>query len=279
MIRLLRDFRFIPIALVATSALFALKLLGLVLDGGYVLGDPDARSADDIDITGSVAGRKDPALPVLPPAPPAPRQSWAQQMFNYPDITGSVAGPNPPEQEPTRASRPSPQDPPGGHAGWTPVPVETDKPVSPAERAILERLQARRGELEARSRELDMRENLIKAAEKRIEARIAELKDLEGRVATAVQQQDDGEAQQFKNVVTMYENMKAKDAAKIFDRLDLRVLVDVATQINPRRMSDILAQMAPEGAERLTVELATRAVNKDKSADLPKIEGRPTAAQ
>ena len=124
-----------------------------------------------------------------------------------------------------------------------------------------------------------MREDLIKAAEKRIEARIAELKDLEARVAAAVQQKDESEAARFKNLITMYENMKAKDAAKIFDRLDLRILVDVATQLNPRRMSDILAQMTAESAEHLTVELATRAANKDKTAQLPKIEGRPTTAQ
>ena len=79
------------------------------------------------------------------------------------------------------------------------------------------------------------------------------------------------------NVVSMYENMKAKDAAKIFDRLDMKVLVEVATQLNPRRMSDVLAQMSPEAAERLTVELAARPKDKSNPADLPKIEGRPLA--
>ncbi len=77
----------------------------------------------------------------------------------------------------------------------------------------------------------------------------------------------------------MYENMKAKEAAKIFDRLDIKVLLEVATQINPRRMSDILAQMTPEAAERLTVELAARRGRRRTTvnpADLPKIEGRPT---
>ena len=50
----------------------------------------------------------------------------------------------------------------------------------------------------------------------------------------------------------------------------------MAIQINPRRMSDILAQMAPESAERLTVELASR--SKDRPpAELPKIDGRPTS--
>jgi hypothetical protein len=41
-------------------------------------------------------------------------------------------------------------------------------------------------------------------------------------------------------------------------------------------MSDILAQMLPESAERLTVELAARSGGKDKPADLPKIEGKPS---
>jgi flagellar motility protein MotE (MotC chaperone) len=121
-----------------------------------------------------------------------------------------------------------------------------------------------------------MRESLLKAAEKRVEGRIAELKELELRFNNAIQQRDEGEAARFKNVVTMYENMKAKDAAKIFDRLEVKILVEIATQINPRRLSDILAQMSPEAAERLTVELAARSAAKDKAAELPKIEGKPT---
>src|SRR5262249_52199529 len=144
-------------------------------------------------------------------------------------------------------------------------------PMSVAERALLERLSERREELDARAKDLDMRENLLKAAEKRLETRINELKDLEARVNTALQTKTDGEAARFKNLVTMYESMKAKEAAKIFDRLDMRVLIEVATQINPRRMSDILALMTPEAAEKLTVELAIRAKDKAATAELPKI--------
>jgi hypothetical protein len=44
---------------------------------------------------------------------------------------------------------------------------------------------------------------------------------------------------------------------------------------------DILALMAPEAAQRLTVELATRAhaAAKGGPGDLPKIEGRPTTPE
>jgi flagellar motility protein MotE (MotC chaperone) len=90
---------------------------------------------------------------------------------------------------------------------------------------------------------------------------------------------DKMEVQRFKSIVSMYENMKPKDAARIFDRLDMKILVDVSTQINPRRMSDILGQMSSEAAERLTVELAHRASAQPKTASpdqLPKIEGKPS---
>ena len=76
----------------------------------------------------------------------------------------------------------------------------------------------------------------------------------------------------------MYEGMKPMDAAKIFDRLEMSVLIEIASQIAPRKMSDIVGLMLPEAAEKLTIELARRATGGDKPtslADLPKIEGRP----
>jgi flagellar motility protein MotE (MotC chaperone) len=123
-----------------------------------------------------------------------------------------------------------------------------------------------------------VRENLLAATEKRVEARLAEIKEAEARINATVHKKDEAEAARFKSLVSMYENMKAKDAAKIFDRLEMRVLLELASQINPRRMSDILSQMSPEVAERLTGEIAVRAGAVEKPAatpDLPKIEGRP----
>ena len=62
-----------------------------------------------------------------------------------------------------------------------------------------------------------------------------------------------------------------------FSKLEMPVLIEIASQIAPRKMSDIMGLMQTDAAERLTVELARRAGG-DKSdggtADLPKIEGR-----
>ncbi|MGC2123672.1 MAG: flagellar protein FlbB, partial [Xanthobacteraceae bacterium] len=161
--------------------------------------------------------------------------------------------------------------------------IQTDGPPPPtgAERAILERLQQRREELDTRAHELDIRESLIQGAEKRMDAKLAELKQVEAQIKAATQQKNEAAATQLKGLVTMYENMKARDAAKIFDGLDTNVLIEVASRINPRTMADIVAQMQPENAERLTVELADKAQSHVKDGDasvsnLPKIEGQPT---
>ena len=155
-------------------------------------------------------------------------------------------------------------------------PEENQQPISPSERAILERLQARRQELEQRAREIDIRESLLKAAEMRIESRVDEMKAIEAKTSAVNDQKAEAENARFKGIVTMYEGMKPKDAAKVFDRLEMPVLIEIASQIAPRKMSDILGLMQTDAAERLTVELARRAGG-DKStpgADLPKIEGK-----
>jgi len=267
------NFRVIPLVLAAIIGLVTLKTLGLVLDGGYIFNDREVAASD--------------------------KPSWAQEMFNFPtgrsrpqidpvEITGSVSAKKDDKKDDKSEAKDGGKDAvkeaakEGGKPAETPMPQPTvinpdARTVSPSERAILERLQERRQELEARAREIDIRENLLKAAEKRIEGKVEEMKAVEARIGVAKEQKTEADAARFKGIVTMYEAMKPKDAAKIFDRLDMAVLIEVASQIAPRKLSDIVGLMQPDAAERLTVELARRAGG-DKTAsanDLPKIEGRP----
>jgi flagellar motility protein MotE (MotC chaperone) len=274
--RRIRDLRIIPIVVFAAACLLALKLIGIGLDGGYVM--PPANAPGEprepkIETTAAA------------PSPMASKLSWAQEMFGFPDTTASVAS-KPAEKPAEGDKKDAPKDssgavnPPKPGPDGTPVSVDGPRQPSPGERAVLERLQDRRQELDARSREIDIRENLLKAMEKRLEAKAAEIKEIEARIAAAAQKKDEADAAKLKNLVTMYENMKAKEAARIFDRLDMKVLLEVASQITARRMSDIMAQMTPEAAERLTVELASRA-SPDKfqpATGLPKIEGKPNGS-
>jgi flagellar motility protein MotE (MotC chaperone) len=304
MIDYIRDLRLIPIALIASACLLVLKTADLVLHSSYFLpGDNAPLTAADVSITHPMPDGTQ---------PPGSPSSWAQQMFNFPDgngarpapakipmpapppplrfadkesdITGSVTTPAEPGDAKSKPPAPlAPLGKDGKPAAPPPngivIPTEGAALPTGAERAILERLQARREELDTRARELDLRESLIQGAEKRVEARLNELKEVEARIKVETAQKDQAQVAGLKDLVTMYENMKPRDAAKIFDRLDVAVLIQVASQINPRKMSDIMAQMSADTAERLTVELANKAqpVKAGAAAALPKIDGQPSA--
>jgi flagellar motility protein MotE (MotC chaperone) len=317
MMRMKRELRLIPIVLLATICLFALKVSGIVFDGGYTLADRlQGRHLTDLKITTADSVPEYPKIVAEDRA--AADVSWAQAMFNYrgpgdgepktsdaakSDVTGSVGGGSDKAAKPRsddithssggggeKKTEEAPATPPLKTSTKPPEPTKLDvggepqplapqgKINSPGERAILGRLQDRRQELETRNRELDMRESLIKAAEKRLEAKVNELKEIEGRIKAASGARDETEAQRFKSIVAMYEGMKPKEAARIFDRLDMRILAEVATTLKSRTMSEILAQMSPEAAEKLTVELANRANAQPKAqnaGELPKIDGKP----
>ena len=142
----------------------------------------------------------------------------------------------------------------------TPVDVLAG-PVAPSrtEELILERLSQRRQELQQRDQDIELREQLLQQAEERLEARLQGLRD--GRRPAAVEAALANEAARegLKNLVVMYETMRPKEAARVFDRLGLDILVPVVLEMNPRKMAEVLAVMSPEAAERLTVALARRA--------------------
>jgi hypothetical protein len=177
MIRVACDFRLIPIVLLATVCLFALKVSGLVFDGGYTLGERMQNNAKPkIETT---TAENLPAYPKITVAdkgvmPDATRQrsagprSWAQDMFSYndanrDDVTGSTKkddagaakkeepaagghGAPPPAAGPPLTTSEKPPEPAKLEVGGNAYPLEPGKINSPGERAVLERLQDRRQE-------------------------------------------------------------------------------------------------------------------------------------
>lgn len=148
------------------------------------------------------------------------------------------------------------------------------------EQVLLDRLSARRTELESYEQELVMRASLIDAAEKRVNERTSTLTALEAQIATLVEERKRLEEEQFAAIVSMYGTMKPKDAAGIFNELDIDILVRVAKMISPRKMAPILAAMNTPRAQELTVRLASEtSENPDQMgaadiAALPQIVGQ-----
>ena len=126
------------------------------------------------------------------------------------------------------------------------------------ELVLLQSLSQRREELEQRAREIDEREVLLKAAEQRIEQRIGELERLQASIEALLVEHDEQTEAQIKSLVKIYESMKPKDAARIFEELDLDVLLEVIGRMKERKTAPILAKMNPQRAKTVTLELAQR---------------------
>lgn len=143
------------------------------------------------------------------------------------------------------------------------------------------RLGERRADLDAREKELEMRMALVEAAEKRIEERTNVLKALEAQIGAMVEEKKSDEKEQFAGIVAMYETMKPKEAATIFNTLDNDILLRVARAMSPRKMAPILARMEPLKAKTLTAGLARQEAEPtvapgtvEDLASLPQIVGQ-----
>ncbi len=245
------SFRLLPIVLVAITALFLLKSLGLLTNGGYTLLGVDTVVAQS-------------QLPVETTSPAA--QNENNQTLEEDERLSTI------EEAAAKRAADSLFE-----ATTTPVPESKEEEPAPvfensngeitlfnandgtelSKDAVLQRLSERRSELDSREQALELQEGLVAAAEARLNERIANLEAVEARVQSLLDRQDDQEQAQFDALVSMYANMKSSDAANVFNSLSMDILLRLATKMSPRKMSPILADMSVERAQQLTIQIAT----------------------
>ena len=123
---------------------------------------------------------------------------------------------------------------------------------------LVKHLTDRREELEKRGRAMEQREALIAAAEKRIDQKMTELQSVRQEIQNLLKQVDDKQRAQIESLVRIYENMKPKDAARIFEALEMPVLMEVVERMKESKTAPVLAAMDPIKAKDLTTALAER---------------------
>lgn len=121
---------------------------------------------------------------------------------------------------------------------------------------LLQALSERRDALNARQAELEQKEALIMAAQKNVERKIDELNQLKAEIEKLLAKQQVVQEERLQSLVKVYENMKSADAARIFNSMDLEILLVVIGRMNERKMAPILAEMDPERARVITIRLA-----------------------
>ena len=159
-----------------------------------------------------------------------------------PAAAGAAPGTPPPGREPAAAQT----------AAAAPV------ALTQTEIDLLQKLAERREALDARERELDLREGLLRAAEQQLEAKVKELTELQSQIEVLMGKQAEEQEKEIADLVAVYEKMKPKDAARIFNELDLDLLVELLGRMKGAKTAPILAGMDEARARAVTTRLAER---------------------
>ena len=83
-----------------------------------------------------------------------------------------------------------------------------------------------------------------------------ELNSTKDEIKVLLKKQNKQEKAKVNQLVAIYENMKPKDAANIFNELEMPILLQVINNMKERKVAPVIASMNAEKARILTKELA-----------------------
>ncbi len=135
-------------------------------------------------------------------------------------------------------------------------PTTLEMEFSETQKTVLNELKVRREELDSREVRINQHEALLKVTERRIEEKVAELNELKKEIENLLGTQSKEEEARLQSLVKIYSGMKPKDAAAIFDNLDMRILIQVVGRMSERKTAPIMASMNIQIAQELTTLLA-----------------------
>ncbi|WP_082788508.1 MotE family protein [Sphingorhabdus sp. M41] len=156
-----------------------------------------------------------------------------------------------------------------GLSGIATALAATEEKQSPPTRlgtAIGTEIAAKDRAARERERALDLREQAAKATESRIAAQLTQGAQ---KAAPAKAGRKNGksaspgglaEMPEFDQLARIYQSMKPKQAALVFEQLDIDVQIAVAKRMRERSTAQIMAAMRPGNAARLSMALAGQKV-------------------
>ncbi|MBN8530606.1 MAG: hypothetical protein J0L97_01920 [Alphaproteobacteria bacterium] len=223
--------RLIPITIVFATLLLVVKVMD-IMEGGSTY-------SDHLLIGALQAQSVEPAKTEAP----KPQASATEEGAGF-----EVKPAESPAETQTQAAEPGAETPPAEE--------QPKREFTKIELDILQSLSKRREEIDNYARELDTRAEVLRASEAKIDQKIAELKDIKGQLDQLVNQYTKQEETNIRSLVKIYENMKPKEAARIFEEIDMPVLLMVVDHMQEKKVAPILANMNPQRAKQVTVSLA-----------------------
>jgi len=242
MMKWLAKVRFLPLTIFFATLLLTVKVSD-IWDG------VDGLMSSSINVSEALAQAQEPQQPAasdLPAPSNAPAAGAGEAPLPLPQAQGEV---------PAGGSSVTSGMPAGEAEEMSRLIKDDPTLLTPAEIEILQQLAVRRDQLDAREREIEMRTGLLNAAEERINKKIAELQTLRTTIDGLIKKFDAQQDAKLSSLVKIYENMKPKEAARIFEDLEMDTLLEVSERMKERKLAAIIAKMTPEKAREVTVEL------------------------
>jgi flagellar motility protein MotE (MotC chaperone) len=163
----------------------------------------------------------------------------------------------------TSAAPAGTQPPPSAPAAIQPSPDAAEPPILDGERKLLLELRQRREELDGRDTAIAARESLLMAAEQKVSARVQELQVLQKKLEALEAIRKERENASWQGLVKLYEAMKPREAATIFNDLEMPVLLQVVDRMKEAKAAPVLAAMQADKARDLTSRLAQMRTRRD----------------
>jgi len=242
--------RLLPVLILAAVAMLGFKLQVIVKD---VAGETRF-VAFVMEQSAALAQAANPAAGAAKPAAPAPPAAT-------PGAAPGAAPAATPGAAPADGAAAAPAEGAAADAAAAGPPAMLNfdpATLTKSEIDTLQRLSERREQIERRARDAEAKESLLKAAEARIDGKIAQLQDLEKNIQGLLKQYDAQKQEEIDQLVRVYSVMKPKDAARIFDTLEMPILVGVMQKMKDAKVAPILAAMDSRRAVALTEELTSR---------------------
>ncbi len=153
----------------------------------------------------------------------------------------------------------------GGHGGGgeeaaeepeeKPVSIDEVKTYTDAELEVLKRLSERRERLLKWEKDLQVKENVLKITEEKIDTKMAALRQLKKDVELSLKEYRKEEDAKTKSLVKIYEQMKPKNAADIFSKMKIDDIIPLVGKMKEKSAAGILAKMDPKIAKEVTTKL------------------------
>ncbi len=240
---MLRSVRLITLTMLAAFLLLGLKV-GEVMRDGHVI----ALSISEEAHAQQTAPAAAPATPAAGTAPATPAASAAPAQ-----PAATTTTPPPATQQdntsPTSIISPATNDDGDNEDA-------AQHQFSQVEIDLLQSLAKRRQELDDWAKQVQLKENMLIAIEGRIDEKTTNLEKMKKEVETLLAKYNQQEDSKIRSLVKIYESMKPKDAARIFEELDMPVLLMVVDRMSERKVAAILEKMNPTRAKDITVQLA-----------------------